>query len=339
MHTLRRTMLCMHDETPARTVADLNRLHNAVAVAREGSFAAAAKAIPLSQPALTRSIQSLERRYGIQLFDRRKSGSHLTAAGVQFIAAAEDILWSAKRADERLSDIARGENTTVRFGAGAMVNAVVLPAMLRDLTRLDVRFQIRSGASGALRSLLAQGDIDFFVGGMAGDPRSFTAAHGFHAEPIGAEARPIELFVRADHPIVGQRPRPEALRQFPVATASYTRERLGFEGFNSLGLRQPNVEHDDIHALAGLAASTDYILVANGIIQYLQPSYGLVMVSPKQPRGLQPWRLAVVSSAHAPLAGAAAHVAELLRSTILEMYEKGSRPPGAGDSGAQRSSD
>jgi DNA-binding transcriptional LysR family regulator len=65
---------------------DLNKLRHAVVIAREGSFSAAAAAIPMSQPALTRSIQSLEDKYGITLFERGRSGVRLTPDGERLVS-------------------------------------------------------------------------------------------------------------------------------------------------------------------------------------------------------------------------------------------------------------
>jgi len=67
---------------------DLRLLRHARALAEEGSFARAARTLHLTQPALSRSIQELERRTGIRLFDRNKGRVDLTALGEVFLAHA-----------------------------------------------------------------------------------------------------------------------------------------------------------------------------------------------------------------------------------------------------------
>jgi DNA-binding transcriptional LysR family regulator len=57
------------------------RLRQAVALAEHGSFRRAAKALGVSQPALTRGIQALEATLGVQLFDRQSTSVTLTAFG------------------------------------------------------------------------------------------------------------------------------------------------------------------------------------------------------------------------------------------------------------------
>ena len=48
----------------------LGRLQQLITVARCGSFSRAAEELNVSQPALSRSIAALERRYGVQIFNR-----------------------------------------------------------------------------------------------------------------------------------------------------------------------------------------------------------------------------------------------------------------------------
>jgi DNA-binding transcriptional LysR family regulator len=59
----------------------LNALRAFEAVAKHGSFTAAANALLISQSALSRHVISLEKLIGVQLFDRRPQSLALTAAG------------------------------------------------------------------------------------------------------------------------------------------------------------------------------------------------------------------------------------------------------------------
>ena len=60
---------------------DLRSLGHAQALAEHASFARAAKVLHITQPALSRSIQELERRVGVRLFDRARRGVEPTEAG------------------------------------------------------------------------------------------------------------------------------------------------------------------------------------------------------------------------------------------------------------------
>ena len=57
-------------------------------IARQGSFAKAADAVAISQPAISKTLKELEDLLQTRLFERDKSGVELTAAGVRFMRYA-----------------------------------------------------------------------------------------------------------------------------------------------------------------------------------------------------------------------------------------------------------
>ena len=68
------------------------RLRQATALAEHRSFRRAAKALGVSQPALTRGIQALEASLGVQLFDRQSTSVTLTADGELVIERAKSLI-------------------------------------------------------------------------------------------------------------------------------------------------------------------------------------------------------------------------------------------------------
>ena len=72
-----------------------------VQVAREGSIKAAAEALALSSPALTRRIQALERHVGHPLFERRHQAIHLNDEGETLLAEIGPALDALALAMER----------------------------------------------------------------------------------------------------------------------------------------------------------------------------------------------------------------------------------------------
>jgi len=74
-----------------------------VAVARLGSLKAAADALSLSSPALTRRIQSLEQFVGAPLFDRQHNMVELNTRGTAFLAEIEPHVDALSLAVERVS--------------------------------------------------------------------------------------------------------------------------------------------------------------------------------------------------------------------------------------------
>jgi len=256
---------------------DLNRLRHAVSIAKEGSYSAAANAIPLSQPALTRSIQSLEREYGITLFDRGKTGTKLTAEGVQFIAQAERLLHHAEAVDNELRSAAAGKGALVSFGLGPVSASSFLPEILPMFATAEdgIRVRIQVGSNSMLRDLLRSGEIDFYIGGVPRDSDNFTVASGLHMERIGLMSQ-LALLVREDHPLLAGPLTPEDLARYPVAAGTFVRDTLKGSELEALGIRTPAIEMDDYELLAGLVRDSDTILVASSVLSRQRANLRLV---------------------------------------------------------------
>src|ERR1700679_259594 len=68
------------------------RLNHLVAVARCGSFTAAAQAIGVTQSAVTKGVADLERQLGYAVFHRTARGALLTEKGSDFVERAAQLL-------------------------------------------------------------------------------------------------------------------------------------------------------------------------------------------------------------------------------------------------------
>ena len=79
-------------DTEASSGVELRKLRYFVAVAAEANFGRAAARLYITQPALSRQIQSLEAEIGVRLFDRDRQGTRLTPAGEQFCDDAKRLL-------------------------------------------------------------------------------------------------------------------------------------------------------------------------------------------------------------------------------------------------------
>src|SRR5512137_2509184 len=73
-------------------MVSLRQLAHARALADHRNFRLAARAMHMSQPALTRSIKALEGALGVPLFDRLRSGVEPTKFGELFMRKAASIL-------------------------------------------------------------------------------------------------------------------------------------------------------------------------------------------------------------------------------------------------------
>jgi DNA-binding transcriptional LysR family regulator len=73
-------------------IRDLTPIQHALALAQTRNFARAAEVVHITQPALSRSIASLERDLGVRLFDRLTTGVELTAFGKLLIERGTQLI-------------------------------------------------------------------------------------------------------------------------------------------------------------------------------------------------------------------------------------------------------
>ena len=112
---------------------DLRLLATFRAVAERGSVSAASRLLHVSQPALTRQVQQLERQVGFSLFARDGGRLALTPDGSRFLEAAVDVLDTAEAAAALARSLAAGRLTRVRAAAPATTLADVLAPFLATL--------------------------------------------------------------------------------------------------------------------------------------------------------------------------------------------------------------
>jgi LysR family transcriptional regulator, glycine cleavage system transcriptional activator len=112
----------------------LTGLEAFVQVARLGSIKAAAEALALSSPALTRRVQALERHVGRPLFDRDHQALHLNPDGERLLAAIAPALDRLGLAMEE----AAGQQELMRLRLGTMP-LFASTRLIQGLGRLRVR--------------------------------------------------------------------------------------------------------------------------------------------------------------------------------------------------------
>lgn len=144
---------------------DLADLRAFVAVADLSSFRAAAEAIHLSQPALSRRIEKLERALGVRLFDRTTRAVMLTTIGRDFVRKARTLL---DNLDESLISI-RGVGATTRDEVTiACVPSAVYHFLPRVFSRYQqtypkIRIRILDEGANEVLAAVVRGEADFGI--------------------------------------------------------------------------------------------------------------------------------------------------------------------------------
>src|SRR3982074_950706 len=97
---------------------DLARLRVFQAVADHGSFSRAARALFLSQPAVTQHIHALEAELGVALADRMGRRTWLTRAGASLAQHVPQILGMVRAAEAAARQAGGESSRTLRLGGG-----------------------------------------------------------------------------------------------------------------------------------------------------------------------------------------------------------------------------
>ncbi|MBR0061647.1 MAG: LysR family transcriptional regulator [Selenomonadaceae bacterium] len=142
---------------------ELRTLNYFITVAKEASFTRAAAKIPITQPALTRAIQSLEEELGTKLFKREKYSVKLTTAGLEFFKDALKILSLARKVETKFAKgnihgdvyIGCAESDAIKYFARA--------AKAVQEKYPDVRFNLYSGNFEDTYFRLDNGLLDFHI--------------------------------------------------------------------------------------------------------------------------------------------------------------------------------
>jgi DNA-binding transcriptional LysR family regulator len=141
---------------------DLVRLRVFQAAADQGSFSGAARALFLSQPAVTQHIHALETELGVPLFDRLGRRTTLTPAGISLAQHVPQILGMVRAAEGAAREAGGEASRTLRLGVSETLATYVLPPLLGDLQRRlpDTELRLTVGDSAELLIALLNNDVE-----------------------------------------------------------------------------------------------------------------------------------------------------------------------------------
>src|ERR1700733_9499867 len=119
------------------TVHDLGALRALREVGRQGSIAAAAGLLGVSQQALSARMRTLERATNVTLLVRLPGGSHLTEQGRLIVGWAEDVLDAADRLEAGLRSVRSGVSHRRAIAASQTVAEHLVPHWLVELRSIE----------------------------------------------------------------------------------------------------------------------------------------------------------------------------------------------------------
>lgn len=148
---------------------ELRELQNFVAVAERLNVTSAAKAVHLSQPALSRQIQALERKLGVALFERIGKRIILTVEGDDLLKHASTLLDQAQALINRAYDLEQGHVGLLRVGASPQTIAWLLSPVMAEFQRQhpNVELVFSEGHNEALVEMVENGGVHIAVASPA----------------------------------------------------------------------------------------------------------------------------------------------------------------------------
>lgn len=296
----------------------LNSIRDFVTVAERGSLRAAARQLAVTQPAITRSIQELEKELGVVLLERRAKGVSLTRMGEVFLRRSRAARGELDRAREELDQM-RGEmHGQITVCMSGVPHMAMLPAVMPAFRQRypDVKLNLLDGLLPSVEAELKDGIVDFYVGPT------------FNQEEVCRELKAEKLFdnvrvivCRKGHPLADARSLGELVdAEWVTASVTYRAEEELAPLFARYGLPPPRLVVQARSALTFLftVAYSDLLILLP--IQWTQ--------APLFREALQPIRVAealpsppicIVQRNSMPLTPAAGYFCDMVRRASHHM--------------------
>lgn len=243
------------------------QLQHFLAVMDLGSLSAAAEAVHLSQPALSRSLRALEDALRVPLFDRKDRRLRPTPYALAYLERARRIVFDEKEGARSLALMRAGEMGSLSFGMGSLIAASLLAPMLLALLRRapGLRLSTLVQSTDVLFAALRKEQLDFFVG----DVRIVQGDPDFVAEPLYACT--CGWFARSGHPLAGRAGLGISdVLAYPLIGAGYADPAVARRVAQLYGLHQPlsqqfTVSTNDLATVHSLIAASDAIAPATDL--------------------------------------------------------------------------
>ncbi|WP_118135953.1 LysR family transcriptional regulator [Oceanicella sp. SM1341] len=247
-----------------------------LSVCRLGSIGAAAQAMGMTQPALSRSLKRLESRLRVQLFVRHSGGMEPTSFGRVLLRHSELMEFETNRVIEEI-DLLNGAATGhVRVGIVPSVAPVMLPrAVARaQASSPDVHIRIVEGSGDQILAAVQRGEVDFAV---LGKPEGEV---DLLVQPLGSEV--VNVVARAGHPLsLGGRVTVEDVAAFPWAMPERGNAIwYGYENFfrrAGVAAPQPQISSNSVHVLKAIVGGSDLLTMLTGASIAVEVTAGMLV--------------------------------------------------------------
>jgi DNA-binding transcriptional LysR family regulator len=139
---------------------ELSEIEAFVTINRVGGFTRAATILCISQPAISRRIELLERELGAPLFERLPTGVRLTEAGQVFLPYAQQVLAATRDGAEAVRALEEEEQGSITLALVGTLASTRLTGHLQAFREAypHVRLLLRTARSDEVSDLVRQGE-------------------------------------------------------------------------------------------------------------------------------------------------------------------------------------
>lgn len=170
-----------------------------LAVMETGSLAAASARLHIASSAISRQIALLEEAVGVSLFERRRRGMVLTAAGQALADHALRVRLEEEAILQSLRTQDYAQAHLIRVAATEGLSRYFLPGVMADFSARmpQAQFALKVGSPNDCLEQVKNGDVDLAV--------VFSTAPVPDVEVNHSCRSPLFAIMRPDHPLAGSR--------------------------------------------------------------------------------------------------------------------------------------
>lgn len=160
-------------------------------VYRQRSVSLAAKALFISQPALSAAIKKAEKELGAPIFDRRTLPFALTKEGKAYIGAIERIIQIQEQTAEEIRQLQQIQGGVLKIAASTHVSFYVIPRVLEVFHKKYPHIEVNITLTGSdgLYDLLEKGAVDLVFMRLGKISPRYTAVELFKEKLVVAMRR------------------------------------------------------------------------------------------------------------------------------------------------------
>lgn len=152
---------------------DIDLFKTLISVSKHKSISKASEDLYLTQPAISKQIQALEKHYDIKLFERDKKKMLLTEPGKQLLDYAHRITSLYRESIRSLNERDGQVKGTLKMGANLTLGIYVLPRLIRLYSDIypDLKIEMLLDNTDNIIKEVKSGDMNFgFIGVSLNDP-------------------------------------------------------------------------------------------------------------------------------------------------------------------------